>query len=141
MKQCSSQGKPLCLANIDVDNFKKFNDTYGHDFGDKVLKKVAELMSKSITNTCEGYPIRMGGDEFMVLGVGVEKQRFKAIMNKLCIMVDDCKLPYNNQLVSIKISIGVSEMLSDNITTSKQLYEKADQQLYCAKEAGKGCVR
>ena len=141
MKNASAERKPLCLACIDVDNFKRFNDTYGHEFGDKVLKKVAELMSKSISVIEEGYPIRIGGDEFVIVGVNIDKSRFKAIMSKLCIMVDDCKLPYGKESVGIKISIGVSEMLSDKVDTYKKLYDKADTQLYAAKEAGKGCVR
>lgn len=141
MKNASQQRKPLCLACIDVDNFKRFNDTYGHDFGDLVLKKVAELMQSSISILNEAYPVRVGGDEFMIIGIGIDKNRFKAIMNKLCIMVEDCKLPFENEMVGIKISIGVSEMLSDGIDTYKELYDKADTQLYVAKEAGKGCVR
>ena len=141
MKNASSQRIPLCLACIDIDNFKRFNDTYGHEFGDKVLIKVAELMSKSIEVINEGYPIRIGGDEFVIIGIGIDKGRFKAIMNKLCLMVEDTKLPYNNQRVGIRISIGVSEMIADRADTYKQLYDRADSQLYAAKEAGKGCVR
>ena len=141
MQNASKQRKCLCLACIDVDNFKKFNDNYGHDFGDLVLKKIAELMSKSIEVIQEAYPIRIGGDEFVIVGVDIDKNRFKAVMNKLCLMVEDCKLPFGNKMVGIKISIGVSEMLSDKIDNYKQLYDKADAQLYVAKEAGKGCVR
>lgn len=141
MKSASTQRKHLCLACIDIDNFKKFNDNYGHEFGDKVLISVAELMSKSISVLDEAYPIRIGGDEFVIVGIGIDKNRFKAVMNKLCIMVEDCKLPFGKELVGIKISIGVSEMLTDKLDTYKQLYDKADTQLYAAKEAGKGCVR
>ena len=141
IQDCSSKNKNLCLACIDIDNFKKFNDTYGHEFGDLVLKKTAELMVESTEVLNEAYNIRIGGDEFLIIAVGVEKQRFKAIMNKLCIMVDNTKLKYNKENVGIKISIGVSEMMADRASNYKQLYEKADSQLYLAKEAGKGCVR
>ena len=141
MQDCRKQNKNLCLACIDVDNFKRFNDSYGHDFGDIVLKKIAELMIKSTDVIKEAYNIRIGGDEFLFLSSGIDKQRFKAIMNKLCLMVEDTKLPYNNEKVGIRISIGVSEMLSDRVENYKDLYDKADTQLYAAKEAGKGCVR
>lgn len=141
MKDAVKQRKYLCLACIDIDNFKKFNDTYGHEFGDKVLKKVAETMVKATSVIEEAYNIRIGGDEFLIVGIGIDKNRFKAIMNKLCIMVDDTKLPYGKQLVSIKISIGVAEMFTDKADTYKQLYDTADGNLYKAKEAGKGCVR
>jgi len=141
MKNCDTQRKHLCLACIDVDNFKRFNDSYGHDFGDLVLKKIAELMSESINVLDEAYPIRIGGDEFVIVAMDVDKNRFKAIMNKLCLMVEDTKLPYKNEKVGIRISIGVSEMMSDKINSYSELYDKADKQLYEAKEAGKGCVR
>jgi diguanylate cyclase (GGDEF)-like protein len=131
----------LCLACIDIDNFKRFNDTYGHEFGDKVLQNVANTMVSATSVIKEAYNIRIGGDEFVIVGVGIDKQRFKAIMSKLCIMVDSNKLQYKNELVSVKISIGVSELLSDKIDTYKQLYDTADGNLYKAKEAGKGCVR
>lgn len=141
MRDATTRRLPLCLACIDIDNFKRFNDSYGHEFGDKVLIKVAELMSKSISVLKEGYPIRIGGDEFVIIGIGIDKNRFKAIMNKLCLMVEDTKLPFGNEMVGIRISIGVSEMMTDRLDTYKQLYDKADTQLYAAKEAGKGCVR
>lgn len=141
MQDASSQGKCLNLACIDIDNFKRFNDTYGHEFGDLVLKEVAKQMKESISVLEEAYPIRIGGDEFVIVGVGIDKNRFKAVMNNLCIMVDAAKLPYEKEMVGIKISIGVAEMVSDHIQEYKKLYEKADEQLYAAKEAGKGCVR
>lgn len=141
MGDASSKNKFLNLACIDIDNFKRFNDTYGHDFGDKVLQKVAETIVEAISVIDEAYPIRIGGDEFLIIGVGIDKNRFKAVMNKLCLMIEDSKLPYENEMVGIKISIGVSEMIADHIENYKQLYDKADAQLYKAKEAGKGCVR
>ena len=141
IQNASMHNKFLNLACIDIDNFKRFNDTYGHDFGDKVLQKVAETMVEAISVIEEAYPIRIGGDEFIIVGVDIDKNRFKAVMNKLCLMIEDAKLPYENELVGIKISIGVSEMISDHIGTYKELYDKADAQLYKAKEAGKGCVR
>lgn len=141
IKESLIQSKHLCLACIDVDNFKRFNDSYGHDFGDLVLKKIADLMVQSTSVLKEAYNIRIGGDEFVIVALGIDKQKFKAIMNKLCLMVDDAKLFYEKQPVGIKISIGVSELISDRASTYKELYDKADTQLYKAKEAGKGCVR
>lgn len=141
MDEASSKNEYLNIACIDIDNFKRFNDTYGHDFGDRVLQKVADTMRKSISVINEAYPIRIGGDEFIIVAVGIDKNRFKAVMNKLCLMIEDSKLPYENEMVGIRISIGVSEMITDHINTYKELYEKADEQLYKAKEAGKGCVR
>lgn len=141
MKEARRNNQPLNLACIDIDNFKRFNDTYGHEFGDKVLIEVAKNMSESIKVIENAYPVRIGGDEFVIIAIGISKQRFKAIMNKLCTMVDSNKLLYNHKRVGICISIGVSEMLSDRVDSYKELYSIADSQLYKAKEAGKGCVR
>lgn len=141
MKKADTQHTELCLACIDVDNFKRFNDTYGHDFGDIVLKKIAELMKESISVIEEAYPIRIGGDEFVIVSVGIDKNRFRAIMSKLCMMVDGTKLLYGREKVGIRISIGVAGMLADRQSTYKGIYDIADANLYKAKEAGKGCVR
>lgn len=141
IQTCLRERKYLSLACIDIDNFKQFNDNYGHEFGDKVLQKVAEKMVETTANLSEAYNIRIGGDEFVIVGIGVDKQRFKAVMNNLCIVIDSTKLPFNNKKVGIRISIGVGELLSDRVNNYKALYDKADTQLYAAKEAGKGCVR
>lgn len=141
MQEAAVNNSFLNLACIDIDNFKQFNDTYGHEFGDDVLKLVANKMKESIEVLQEAYPIRIGGDEFVIVAIGIDKNRFKAIMNKLCLMIDDSKLQYENKLVGVKISIGVSEMLTDHLESYTELYNKADAQLYAAKEAGKGCVR
>jgi diguanylate cyclase len=106
--------------------------------GNKLIITSAKLISDVFKGS---LVFRIGGDEFLIIAVGVEKQRFKAIMNKLCFMVEDTKLKYNTESVGIKISIGVSEMIADRVYNYKQQYEKADNQLYLAKEAGKGCVR
>ena len=141
IERCKQSHQPLCLACIDIDNFKKFNDTYGHEFGDKVLISVANNMIKIAKMLYEAYCIRIGGDEFMVVAIDINKQKFKMAMKNLCDAISDTKLQYEKQRVGIKISVGVSELLADNVETYRELYNKADAQLYEAKEAGKGCVR
>lgn len=135
-------GQEMCLCSIDIDNFKRFNDSYGHDFGDKVLRTLAESMQEAIEGMNKTYPIRVGGDEFLIICInGMQKKRFIAAMNKLCIIVKGKELDFNGQKVGITISAGVSAVLEDNVQTYKELYEMADKALYRAKEAGKNCVR
>ena len=141
MQSCNTDGRNLCLACIDIDDFKHFNDSYGHDFGDKVLRTVADMMVKATSVLDDVHNIRIGGDEFIIVAEGVNKSRFKSTMTNLCLLVANNKLKFNKEMVGIKISIGVSEMLSDKVFTYKELYDKADKQLYKAKEAGKGCVK
>ena len=140
MQSSAKQQKPLCLASIDIDNFKKFNDTYGHDFGDKVLQSVANAMIECVKGT-KAIPVRIGGDEFEIIGNDIPKSQFKTMMTSLCMTVENTKLKYETQMVGIRISIGIAEMLSDKAYNFKQLYDIADKHLYMAKEAGKGCVR
>jgi response regulator protein len=129
----------LCMASIDIDNFKKFNDSYGHDFGDEVLKLVAKCMVKITDRMNRGYSIRYGGDEFIIIAF-IDKRKFKADMNKLLIDVSDAKLRYEKDKVGVLISIGVASMNIDNCSDYKELYKKADENLYKAKNRGKGCV-
>jgi diguanylate cyclase (GGDEF)-like protein len=141
VKNAILSNSKLCLACIDIDNFKRFNDSYGHEFGDKVLKSVANNMVEATKVIEDVHNIRIGGDEFIIIASNIDKQRFKAIMNKLCIMIDNTKLKFKNNNVGIKISIGVGEVIADEVSNYKELYDVADRQLYVAKEAGKGCVR
>lgn len=131
----------FCLACIDIDNFKKFNDTYGHDFGDKVLQLVANKMKESTSKLQRAYPIRIGGDEFIIVAIGINKKSFKAAMNNLCIDVSESFLKFGKESVGVNISIGTSEVFFDKAFTYKELYAKADAQLYESKKNGKGQVR
>lgn len=141
IKESIAKGKRLSIACIDIDNFKKFNDKYGHDFGDKVLKLVADSMSEVVHSLKEAYPVRVGGDEFIIVALGISKSRFQVVMTRLCQIVDSEKLKYNNEKVGVRISIGTAEVLEDMVDNYKDLYSKADSALYKAKDAGKGCVR
>lgn len=141
IQSCNTDNRSLCLACIDIDDFKHFNDNYGHAFGDKVLRTVADMMVKATNMLEDVHNIRIGGDEFIIIAEGVNKSRFKSAMTNLCLLVENSKLKFGTEQVGIKISIGVSEMFSDKAFTYKELYAKADKQLYKAKEAGKGCVK
>ena len=130
----------LCLAQIDIDNFKKFNDTYGHSIGDEVLKIVAYTAESIIGNIKGSQCVRMGGDEFIVICPSITLQAFRLLMNKLCVTIANKRLKYKNNKVTIGISIGTAELLTDKLETCEQLYNKADSRLYISKEKGKGTV-
>lgn len=135
-------GKEMCLCSIDIDNFKRFNDTFGHDCGDKVLYTLARCMEEAVEGMEDTYPIRVGGDEFLIVCTsGMSKKRFTAVMSKLCTIVKGTVLNLNGTDTSITISAGVGAVLEDNVETYKGLYDSADKALYRAKEAGKNCVR
>lgn len=138
--RATKHGTNLSLSSIDIDNFKQFNDSYGHDFGDRVLKSVANSM-EAVVKELDGYfPIRLGGDEFIMVGEGRTKKELRIVMQKLLTLVGNTLLKYGTSQVGVKLSIGVAEMQEDECENYKQLYEKADKQLYVAKEKGKNRV-
>lgn len=140
VQEAIDKNTPLSLAQIDIDNFKQFNDKYGHECGDIVLKTVAMNMQKILSEHTKSFNVRMGGDEFLVIGVGISKNKFKYLMQQLCYNINSTRIKYNGQIVNIGCSIGVAEILEDKLETSVDLYNKADKQLYKAKEKGKNTV-
>ncbi len=126
----------LCLMIVDIDNFKRVNDEYGHMVGDQVIKLVAEILKASVRNS--DLIVRYGGDEFLVLVEDIslehalnlaEKIRFK--LSQQAIETSDLKTPL---FVSSSIGVAVG---ADNWLA---LFQKADQALLRAKAKGKNVV-
>jgi diguanylate cyclase (GGDEF)-like protein len=127
--------KLMAIMAIDIDHFKKINDTYGHDFGDEVLRIVATTIKTTLRE--EDTVSRVGGDEFIVLLkelLSVESsiliaQKLKAALDK----------PLNifGQEVTIQLSIGIAIYKPDRHLTLKQLNKEADIALYQAKAMGR----
>lgn len=128
------QEKCQCaLLILDIDSFKHINDTYGHDFGDKVLTAVAEQMKSFF----RGGDIlgRVGGDEFMVLMTAVSNE--EAVMKKtreLCAAVSRIKIPEHAH-TPITVSVGVSLFMQSK--HYEAMFSEADTALYSAKSQGK----
>ena len=130
----------LSALMLDVDFFKKCNDTYGHQFGDEVLKQVASIMKKVTGN--RGTACRYGGEEFVILLDSNNAETAISIAEKIRQTIETTSVPFNEgskvTLVSITVSIGVS------IWTSKmervELIEHADKALYSAKRNGRNQV-
>lgn len=126
----------LSVALLDVDNFKKINDTYGHDVGDLVLKHLSKLIKNEIE--CEKLASRFGGEEFCLLfekqdSLSVLKilENFRKVVEKGFIkLVDDKKIYYT-------VSIGVCWLLSDSLDG---MIKNADIALYEAKKSGKNKI-
>ena len=114
---------------IDIDNFKKYNDTYGHQVGDMVLKKVAKSIKEAIDPS--DFVGRYGGEEFSVFIVSNDRE---GVIEKAERIRKDVEKKTN-----VTVSIGVSFFPEDG-EDSKSLIEIADQHLYRAKEEGKNRV-
>lgn len=127
----------LAIAFLDVDNFKKINDTYGHEFGDQVLWHVAQR----IRHTLRAIDIvaRFGGDEFTILLQNVESEEVcLSVLSKVLqafatgFLIDDRQL-------NVTVTIGVTRYPED-MQCSEQLIRHADQAMYLAKESGKSQI-
>ncbi len=128
---------PLSLAIWDIDFFKKVNDNYGHKAGDKVLKTVAQLLHKSIRET--DFLARFGGEEFVMLLPGTKQEETLRLVNKLRQQIESCGFHYHGNSVKITASCGVSSFNEND--TLHQVFERADQALYKAKNNGRNqCV-
>lgn len=131
-------GNQYAIAMLDVDHFKKFNDTYGHDVGDIVLKKVARELARVGGG---GKAFRYGGEEFTVVFSGRTAEKAQEPLEALRKRIADNKItpPEKNKAVSVTISVGVSER-DDDMTDPWGVLKRADQKLYEAKQAGRNRV-
>jgi diguanylate cyclase len=137
--EAGERGGFLCLLMLDIDFFKKFNDTHGHQTGDQVLKLVAKTMQSSVPEGC--LPARLGGEEFCVLVPKLGLQQAKQIGETIRKAVGSKVLRNRKsgaELGAITLSCGVSEyILGEALST---FIERSDEALYLAKRSGRNQV-
>jgi diguanylate cyclase (GGDEF)-like protein len=128
----------LSLAVIDIDNFKRVNDLYGHPCGDEVIKCIAQYCSDSLRVT--DIASRIGGEEFAVLLFHAPISDAVDVMDRLRDKISKHKFTLVDDVVTVTVSIGISTLDKQN-TDIDTLYSSADEALYCAKHSGKNCVK
>lgn len=139
MTVTEKDGAPLCLMLADIDHFKKFNDQWGHQTGDQVLRLVAQVMKSSVGSRDE--LARYGGEEFAVIMPGASLESAAKLAETIRSSVESRHLRKrrtNEDLGVITMSIGVCAIEAED--TVDTFIERADQRLYAAKEAGRNCV-
>ncbi len=126
-------GIPFGVLFMDIDHFKKFNDTYGHDVGDLVLKFVANTLNKNL----RPFDVmgRWGGEEFIGIMRNVTGQTLEQLGDRLRVLVDDSYLMRQDDKLKVTISIGATVTRSDD--TLESLIKRADTLLYKSKAAGR----
>jgi len=138
IKKKKAEGVPFSVAIYDIDNFKDINDSYGHIFGDEVLRKVTETVKASLSNGDLLY--RYGGDEFCVLLPGRRLNDALDVMNRALSNVEKLSFPTDKgKLLKVSISIGLAEAVKKD--TPKDLLLRADECLYLAKRSGRGNIK
>jgi diguanylate cyclase (GGDEF)-like protein len=130
----AKRGKNLSLIVVDIDLFKKVNDTYGHMHADKILTKLAQLLQ----NTVRKYDVvaRFGGEEFFIMLPNTKANKAKEIAERLrkCVIKDSYLKKYN-----LTISLGATEYKQKD--SLEKMSKRADAALYQAKKSGRNCVK
>jgi len=137
----SLSSENISVLMFDIDFFKKFNDTYGHECGDFVLIKVAELIKKSLRDT--DVASRYGGEEFTVLlNDNTGKEEAMLVAERIRSTVDNYDFIYDNQHLHVTISVGVStfDAKENCIMSPNEFVNQADKGLYMSKTAGRNRV-
>jgi len=126
----------FCVLFIDIDNFKRLNDTFGHLAGDKVLRFVANTLRHNLraTDSCG----RWGGEEFLALILGVNLEGIKAVAEKMRRLVEQTTVQDGNRNLGVTISIGASAIRSDD--TVESIVRRTDELMYKSKQNGRNRV-
>src|SRR6185503_3769110 len=119
-------GTPLSLLMLDLDHFKRINDTYGHLGGDHVLRTVGGLVKKTLR--VEDIFARYGGEEFAIIARGIDVDKAYLFAERVRITVETAKIEFNRLLVPVTISLGVASLMCcGEKATAESLIGKADE--------------
>lgn len=141
--QCISEldpEPPVSMLMMDIDHFKKINDTYGHSAGDMVLKMVADTIKKVITD--KRSIARTGGEEFAVILRNRTLDEAKIIAEELRLAIEEMDISCEEieDTIKVTVSIGIASYPSET-TSIPKLYDTADERLYFAKKLGRNQVQ
>ncbi len=128
--------RSLSMIILDIDNFKQFNDNYGHDVGDQVLKATVERAVSCMRST--DVIFRYGGEEFVILLSNTDIEGAAFLGERIRDSVEKISIPHENKTLRITISLGVAELKSNEMNA--KFFSRADKALYRAKNAGKNQV-
>jgi diguanylate cyclase (GGDEF)-like protein len=125
----------IAVGMVDIDYFKKINDTYGHDVGDVALKHVANLLTEHVRKT--DVVSRCGGEEFCVILTNVDRQRALLVFGKIRKVIEKSEIQADGKIIKLTISCGVCTVIQQSL---EGMIKKADEMLYEAKESGRNRV-
>ena len=128
----------LGLLMLDIDFFKKINDTYGHIVGDIILKEVVKRIENNLRN--EDILCRYGGDEFAVIVKDFKFGFIKITAERIRLFFDGRSINCKDHKINISVSIGAATIDNENIATPEDMIELADTNLYKAKHSGGNCI-
>lgn len=136
VEQCLRRSEPMAIAMLDIDHFKRLNDTYGHEIGDIVLKHVAKRLAALVGE--EHLLARLGGEEFGILFNGCDVRDAFAFCDALRLELSKSRIVADDEELSITVSIGLATI--EGPEAFENYLNAADQFLYMAKHAGRNRV-
>lgn len=141
LKIQSRTKQPLVFIILDIDFFKQFNDTYGHQAGDYVIKIVADNLRASLKRAGD-MAFRLGGEEFGILCIGMNDKEALSFANSIKENIENEKVEHEKNSASeyLTVSMGVIVIEPDSIHDINEIYRCADEALYRAKESGRNRV-
>jgi diguanylate cyclase (GGDEF)-like protein/PAS domain S-box-containing protein len=132
--------KTIAFAILDVDFFKQYNDTYGHDKGDHALQSVALCLRETISRASD-FAFRLGGEEFGILTTDITAINFRKILERIRTNIEDLNIEHSSSKASKNITVSIGGVVIDakNVTSVK-IYKLADKLLYQVKDEGRNKV-
>ncbi|HET6597435.1 MAG TPA: histidine kinase N-terminal 7TM domain-containing protein [Anaerolineales bacterium] len=134
LSRAARENYPICLIMMDIDHFKRVNDTYGHEAGDLVLKAISEALSEHSRRG--DFACRFGGEEFVVVMPNMNLETAYERAEHLRQSLNLLRVPYEYYSLSVTISMGIA-CYPENGQTRETILRAADQAMYGAKEAGR----
>jgi len=141
LTRCIRERKSLAFMMLDIDYFKGYNDHYGHLQGDSTLKKIAQAMKETLKRPGD-YVFRLGGEEFGVLITDINEEKAYHMAEALRRNILALKIEHTQNKVHnhVTISIGLVTLVPNQFCEPEQILQKADENLYSAKEGGRNKV-
>lgn len=137
-KRAFQVNSSLTVALIDIDRFKEINDTYGHLFGDEVIKKIA-FYADSIATKYNGIAARYGGEEFVMVFPDCNVDECSLFVEEMRELVNDMSLECDGQIVKTRVSVGIASY-PETCDRVHELLNRADEAMYYSKKSGRNRV-
>jgi diguanylate cyclase len=132
------RGTPVQLMLLDVDHFKKFNDTYGHLAGDEVLRVVGRVLMQETHDNPQLFAARYGGEEFALLLGSSALDAAAQIGDRIRGLIGGARVKFESQALTVTASVGCAQLAKQENVSS--FIARADEALYAAKKAGRNCA-
>ena len=137
VEMCLRQSAPVCAALLDIDHFKRLNDTYGHEIGDLVLKAVSRRLLQLVGEK-QHLPARIGGEEFALLLTNMNIEQAYEFCERIRMDIAKTKIVVDDEDISVTVSMGLASISGSE--TFDNYLNAADQYLYLAKHSGRNRV-